>query len=730
MKGKSMSTGRPISHPSEDWDPLAPDNHGDPRAVYTRLRDECPVAWSDRFDGFYSLTRFKDVTEAALDWHTFTSAQKTPIPDATTPDRPPRAPAEVDPPFHTAYRDLLNRFFTPEYIRRIEPVIRRTARDLIGRCVSLGEVDAVASFTFYMPIQVQCIFLGISVEDAERIKITINRIIDAGAAGDAATHKAANDEMYEYIYRVLESRKKTPYDPNDIISAMIHEEVGGRRLTDDDIAGTIRLFLQAGHGTTTNMLGSIIRHLATTPSDQKRLRTEPKVIPQAIEELLRVWTPVRLVGRKTTRDVEIEGRVVPKGSRVGLMVSAANLDDRKFENADQIDFDRKPNPHIAFGFGPHRCVGASLAREQLRIAVEELLSMTDDFELTGDTEWSTWTHLGPSKLPVRFIPRSVDLTGSVIRAGYNELVMNVVTASPVADRINELELRANQDAELPEWTAGAHIDLVLPGDLIRSYSLVNGPSDRSHWRIAVLREENGRGGSAMIHTLKAGDRVRVRWPSTNFALEDAESYHFFASGIGITPILPMIAEATERGVPWRLDYVGRTPSQLAYLDQVTDYEETHVHLTSESGRPDLDSLVAATEERAAIYACGSQSFATGLEAAASRAGRDVHAEWFAPKPGARQGASGSREAFAVHLERSNIDVSVQPGQSIIDACAEIGVTIPGACFEGTCGTCLTSVLKGTPDHRDSFLSAKEQASNKLMAACVSKSMTDSLVIDW
>ena len=289
----------------------------------------------------------------------------------------------MDPPFHTAYRDLLNRFFTPDYICRIEPVIRRTARDLIGRCVSLGEVDVVASFTFHMPIQVQCIFLGISVEDAELVKTTINRIIDAGPDGDTATHKAANDEIYEYIHQVLQMRKKAPYDPNDVISAMIHEEVGGRPLTDDDVTGTIRLFLQAGHGTTTNMLGSIIRHLATTPDDQKRLRDEPRLIPQTIEELLRVWTPVRLVGRRTTRDVEIAGRTIPRGSRVGLMVSAANLDDRKFENAGKVDFDRTPNPHIAFGFGPHRCVGASLAREQLRIAVEELLSMTDDFELSG-----------------------------------------------------------------------------------------------------------------------------------------------------------------------------------------------------------------------------------------------------------------------------------------------------------------------------------------------------------
>ncbi len=718
-----------MSNPSEDWDPLAPENHADPTEVYARLQDGCPVAYSDRFGGFYALTRFKDVTEAALDWQTFTSAQKTPIPDATSPDRPPRAPAEVDPPLHTAYRDLLNRFFAPEYIRRIEPVIRRTARDLIGRCVSLGEVDAVASFTFHMPIQVQCIFLGISVEDAEHIKTTVNRIIDAGAAGDSATHKAANDEIYDYIYKVLEARKKTPYDPNDLISAMIHEEVDGRKLSDDDIAGTIRLFLQAGHGTTTNMLGSIIRHLATTPQDQKRLRGEPKLIPQAIEEMLRVWTPVRLVGRKTTREVEIEGRVVPKGSRVGLMVSAANRDERKFENASEVDFDRKPNPHIAFGYGGHRCIGATLAREQLRIAVEELLSMTDDFQLAGDPEWSTWTHLGPSKLPVRFVARSLDLTGTVIRNGYKQVAMKVTKVRSVADRTIELELRANTDAQLPEWTAGAHVDVVLPGDVIRSYSLINGPSDMSVWRIAVLREENGRGGSAAIHTLKAGDQIGVRWPRNNFKMEAAERYHFFASGIGITPILAMIEEAQSGGVPWRLDYVGRTRAQLAYLDLLEQHDEAKIHITSEHGRPDLDALIAQTDPQAAIYACGSQSFLVGVEEAANRAQREFHTEWFAPKPGARRAAEGSYEAFTVRLKRSNVEVPVQPGQSIIDACAEAGVTIPAACFEGTCGSCLSTVLEGVPDHRDSFLSPKERESNTLMAPCVSKSMTDHLILD-
>lgn len=723
-----------MSKPAPDWDPLDPAHHGNPTAIHAHLRETCPVAWSDRFGGFYALTRYEDVTRAALDWQTFTSAQKTPIPEATGPDRPPRAPAEIDPPLHGAFRDLLNRFFTPDRIRLLEPVIRRTARELIGRCIALGHADAVQSFTFILPIQVQCFFLGISVEDAQRIKTVINNIIDAGAAGDTAAHKAGNDEIYAYIDAVINARRKTPYDPNDIISTLLNETVDGRTLTHDDVAGTIRLFLQAGHGTTTNALGSIIRHLALTPADQARLRAEPAIIPQAIEELLRVWTPVRLVGRRTTCPVEIAGTVIPKGARVGLMVASANHDASVFRDADTVDFNRKPNRHIAMGYGIHRCIGAALARAQLRIATEELLALTDGFALTGETEFSPWTHIGPARLPVQFTPRSASATApaasSGIARGPAEMVLTIGAILPVAERIIELELHASPGETLPDWTAGAHIDLVLPGGMTRSYSLIGDPADRRLYRIAVLHEAAGRGGSEAIHRMAPGDTVRVRAPRNNFRLAPAKRYHFFASGIGITPILGMIDAATERGTPWRLDYVGRRRDDLAYVARVARLPGAHLHLTAETGRPDLATLLGESDAECPVYACGSQGFLLDLEAAASAASRAFHTEWFAPRPGARQGRLGAFEAFTVRLDRSGVDVTVLPGQSIIDACAEAGVTIPSSCFEGTCGACLSTVLDGVPDHRDSFLLPNERAGNRLMAACVSRSMTGRLVLDW
>ena len=185
-----------------------------------------------------------------------------------------------------------------------------------------------------------------------------------------------------------------------------------------------------------------------------------------------------------------------------------------------------------------------------------------------------------------------------------------------------------------------------------------------------------------------------------------------------------------KGIPWQLDYVGRRRDRLAYLDRLERLTGVRVHVTSEDGRPNLSALLSQSDAESAVYGCGSQGFLLALEEAADEAGRDFHAEWFAPRPGARQAADGAFEAFTVHLARSNVDVSVQPGQSIVDACAEAGVMIPTACFEGTCGSCLSTVVEGTPDHRDSFLSPAERRSGTLMAPCVSKSMTDRIVLDW
>lgn len=717
------------SKPS-DWEPLDPANNGDPTAIHAKLRSKCPVAWTNEFGGFYALTRHEDVVEAALDHETYISSEKSSIPPSAGVHRPAKPPVESDPPTHGDYRAILDRFFSPDRMHKLEPVIRRAARDLLGRCIAQGETDAVADFTFLMPVQVQCFFLGIPVEDAVLIKNLANEIIHAGMVKDHAIHTAANDRMYDYIDTMIEARVGRPRDANDVVSALLHGEVEGRPLKHDEVAGVLRLFLQAGHGTTTNALGSIIRYLATNPGDQKRLRDDPALIPRAIEEVLRFWSPVRVSGRTVSREVEVAGTTMPAGSKVALMWSSANRDDAVFDDPDMFDLDRNPNRHLAFGYGVHRCIGFPLAQAQMRIAVEELLSMTDDIKLSGEATLTLWTHIGVSKMPMKFSPRSNPVMGG-IRGGHKELALVITGVKPLADRIVELELQGPGGEELlPQWEPGAHVDVVVPGEVARSYSLVGDPSDRHRYRIAVLLEQESRGGSSWLHQQEVGTEVRVRWPRNNFTFkQDAARYHFMASGIGVTPLISMIEVLRREGKPWRLDYVGRTRESLAYLEELHSLENVHVYLTAEAGRPDLDSIVANSCAETPIYACGSAPFLIALDEIARCGEREFHTEWFAPRPGARQPGEGALESFTVSLARSGFEVEVVPGESIIDACDEVGVTVPASCYEGTCGSCLSTVVEGEPDHRDSILAPEVRRTNVMMTPCVSRSKTSRLVLD-
>ena len=307
----------------------------------------------------------------------------------------------------------------------------------------------------------------------------------------------------------------------------------------------------------------------------------------------------------------------------------------------------------------------------------------------------------------------------------------VITAREVrAEGVISLTLADSGGAQLPAWTPGAHIDLLLP-DTVRQYSLCGAPGDQHTWRIAVLLDPAGRGGSVKVHeTLKVGDQVAVQGPRNHFPLHAAPRYIFIAGGIGITPILPMIAVATEAGSDWQLYYGGRSQASMAFLDELERYgERVIIWPDDERGLLPLDDILADPADGALVYCCGPE----GLLAAAERrcaawpAGA-LHLERFAAKP-QPEAAAGEEAAFEVVCQRSGLTVTVPPGKSIIDALDEQGVSVLSSCQEGVCGTCETAVLEGVPDHRDSLLSEDEREANEYMMVCVSRSKSDRLVLD-
>lgn len=298
-----------------------------------------------------------------------------------------------------------------------------------------------------------------------------------------------------------------------------------------------------------------------------------------------------------------------------------------------------------------------------------------------------------------------------------------------ANGIRSLRLASADGEKMPEWTPGAHIDLVLNADLERQYSLCGDPSDLRTWQVAVLREPTSRGGSEWVHDkLSVGDRLLVRGPRNNFELVDADEYIFIAGGIGITPILPMVAKCEEMNRPWRLVYGGRSESSMAFREILGTHDSKVTFWPQDlNGIIDLDTLLGVPLENVAVYCCGPGVLLDAVEERCEGwpAG-SLHLERFRPKAGALEGIN---TAFEVELDFSDMVLTVGPDESIVDVLEAAGVHVPTSCREGTCGTCETVVLDGTPDHRDSFLTDQEKESNEVMMVCCSRAKCNRLVLD-
>ena len=308
----------------------------------------------------------------------------------------------------------------------------------------------------------------------------------------------------------------------------------------------------------------------------------------------------------------------------------------------------------------------------------------------------------------------------------------VVTARNMrAEGVISLTLADPTGAKLPAWTPGAHIDVLLDDTVVRQYSLCGSPGDQHNWRIGVLLDPGGRGGSRRVHeTMNVGDAVAVRGPRNHFPLLAADRYVFIAGGIGITPMLPMLEAATDAGADWQLFYGGRSRESMAFIGELARYGD-RVTLWPEDtrGMLPLDEILSSPSDGVFIYCCGPEGLLTATErqCAAWPVGA-LHVERFAAKP-QPEAAIGGDSAFEVVCRRSGVTVMVPPDKSIIDVLEENGVSVLSSCLEGVCGTCETAVLAGTPDHRDSLLTQEEREANEYMMICVGRALSDRLELD-
>ncbi|MEV4686920.1 PDR/VanB family oxidoreductase [Microbacterium sp. LWH3-1.2] len=311
---------------------------------------------------------------------------------------------------------------------------------------------------------------------------------------------------------------------------------------------------------------------------------------------------------------------------------------------------------------------------------------------------------------------------------HDPLQLVVAKRTFIAHRVAVLELRRPDGGMLPEWTPGSHIALHLDGEaMIREYSLCGDPTARDVWRIAVALVKDGRGGSRHVHEqLHEGVCVEVIRLANLFRFEPAARPHFVAGGIGITPILPMIATAAVAGQDWRLLYLGKDRATMPFASELEDLgAQVVLAESSMRGRVDLASYVTENK-RDHFYCCGPEGLIEAMETIAKNNGVSLTVERFTPRV---VQAPAGEAPFEVIIEPTGQTVQVPPDKTTLRALLEAGVPVPNSCGEGTCGSCEMVVLAGEPDHRDSILSDDERAANDCMFVCVSRSLTRSLTLE-
>ncbi|MGH8984276.1 MAG: cytochrome P450 [Acidimicrobiia bacterium] len=351
-----------------------------PYPLYRRLRDEEPLHWSDEA-GCYVLSRFEDVFRAARDTDTFSSAQGLTFRNEV--EELGLAPTIVmmDPPDHTHYRRLVNRGFTPRQVDEVEPAVRDFVAARIEELRAAGTADFIPGLARPLACFVVASYLGVSEEDRAQFSGWTESIVQAGSHGHDASAVDALAGMYGYFTELIERRRAEPGD--DMISTLVAADDGTLEI--EQILGYAFVMVTGGNDTTIGLLGGAAELLTRYRDQRERLRDDPSLVPNAVEESLRLTSPVQGLCRVTKRDVSIHGVELPKGTRVLLCYGAANRDPREFgDTAEDMDVTRSIPRIVTFSSGPHFCLGASAARLQGRVVLEELLARCPDFRVDAD----------------------------------------------------------------------------------------------------------------------------------------------------------------------------------------------------------------------------------------------------------------------------------------------------------------------------------------------------------
>jgi cytochrome P450 len=391
---------RPVSDWASDWDYLAPDYRQRTAAIWDGLRQRCPVAHTNRFQGAWLTINFEDVGKVAHDPSSF-SSRVTNLYDEMPERLVAMPPISLDPPDHGKYRRIVLPAFTPKAVAKLVSETESYCNALIDRFAQSGRADGSQDFAQHVPVFVTAKLLGVPDSDGDRFRQWVHRFVEVGPSDNDAAAGAFR-EMLAYFREQLAQRREDPRE--DVTTLVANGIVDGVLIPERVQAAMLILLLLGGVDTTWSAIGSALLHLAMHSGDQARLRAEPELLDTAIEEFLRFYAPAE-IGRVATRETEIGGCPVAAGEYVWLSFPAANRDPAAFPHADQFIMDRKENRHLAFGLGIHRCLGSNLARMEMQVALRTWLQRVPSFRLQDEAtiDWTSGGNiLGPRRIPISF----------------------------------------------------------------------------------------------------------------------------------------------------------------------------------------------------------------------------------------------------------------------------------------------------------------------------------------
>ncbi|WP_312427463.1 cytochrome P450/oxidoreductase [Achromobacter sp.] len=754
-------TGCPISARAAEFDPFGDGYQQDPPEYVRWARDQEPVFYSPQL-GYWVVTRYDDIKAIFRDNITFSPSIAL---EKITPTGPEanavlasygyamnRTLVNEDEPAHMPRRRVLMDPFTPEELKHHEPMVRRLTREYVDRFIDDGRADLVDQMLWEVPLTVALHFLGVPEEDMDLLRqYSIAHTVNTWGRPKpeeqvAVAHAVGN--FWQLAGKILDKMRQDPSGPGWMQYGLRKQQTHPEVVTDSYLHSMMMAGIVAAHETTANASANAIKLLLQHPQAWREICEDPNLIPNAVEECLRHNGSVAAWRRLATRDVEIAGVAIPAGSKLLIVTSSANHDEGQFEDADLFDIRREnASDQLTFGYGSHQCMGKNLARMEMQIFLEELtrrlphLKLAEQaFTYVPNTSFRgpehLWVEWDPAQNPERANPSLLE-NRHPVRIGEpssHAITRPVVvhSADTAADGIVRLRLVSPDGKPLPRWSPGSHIDVEC-GDtgLSRQYSLCGDPAETGVFEIAVLCEENGRGGSAWMHAnATPGARLRIRGPRNHFRLDEtAAKLILIAGGIGITPISAMARRARELGLDYELHYSGRSRACMALADELASLhgDRLHLHVKDEGTRADYAALLAEPRAGTQVYACGPQGLLDALAGCCAAWPEDtLRVEHFHSTLGTLD--PSKEQAFEVVLKDSGIVLNVPADQTLLTALRGANIDVQSDCEEGLCGSCEVRVLEGDIDHRDVVLTRAEREANNKMMACCSRSCAGKKVV--